>query len=331
MREQDGVDKKNVMIHKVKKERGVDGDNGSIQSYTTILNEIVKNPDLSFKATGLALYILSFSPFWGLNGKHLASLKKEDRYAVDSAIQELKAQGYLHIQYDVRNEKGQFNGGKWEFFEDRKMNPYFENPKAGNPNTGNPSYKTKNNKGFESKDSNNSKTGENKKPYRKECKNLWQFLVNESHKFGVQLIDDPTSHLQKACMSLPPDTIKNFYYDALFQNATKAEIDFIQVFHKMKMWNNKHQVKTMPNIAAALYNTFGFISSSEQFMEIDEWLESDYCNPKQIMNAIKRMRLNEINFIWNNFKKYVRDEEQLLKDQSKWFSDKRNRQGNRSH
>ena len=56
-------------------------------------------------------------------------------------------------------------------------------------------------------------------------------------------------------------------------------------------------------------------------MDLDKWMESEYCHPKQIMNAISKMRYSSKIFTWEQFENFVQREEQLQKDKAKQFSD----------
>ena len=220
-----------IRIHKVNKMQE------EVRPYTTILNDLMKKPELSYKALGLAGFILSHDPYWKINPTYLASRKKDARSSVDSGLKELKKHGYLQITY-LRNNKGHFDGELWEFFEDPNLNPHFNKPNLAFPLSGNGTYKKKNNKELESKDSSKSKADKGNKQYQAEkqykAKNLWERLVNQSTIFGMQLIDNPSSMFQKSCETLQPDVIDYFQYELLFNTFSKDETVFIEVFHTKK-------------------------------------------------------------------------------------------------
>ena len=102
-------------------------------NFTTISNEILKNKDISLKAKGLHITVMSLPDDWNFTVKGIASLLKEGEEAVRSAIKELMKYGYVFYK------KNKDDQGRWEhcyiFFQE---NPDMENPDMENPDMENP-------------------------------------------------------------------------------------------------------------------------------------------------------------------------------------------------
>lgn len=65
------------------------------RDFTVIANSTLRDPDLSFRATGMLSYLLTQCDGWDINGRVLAGAKKEGRDAVYATLAELEAMGYL--------------------------------------------------------------------------------------------------------------------------------------------------------------------------------------------------------------------------------------------
>lgn len=65
------------------------------QTYTAIDNEALRDPSLSWRATGLLAYLLSLPEGWTIRGSDLANRKTDGRTAVQTTMAELEAAGYL--------------------------------------------------------------------------------------------------------------------------------------------------------------------------------------------------------------------------------------------
>jgi hypothetical protein len=73
--------------------------------FVLVRNEVARDPRLSFRARGLLVSILSRPDNWETNSTQLAREAKEGRDAIRSALNELKAAGYL-VHTKRRDEKG---------------------------------------------------------------------------------------------------------------------------------------------------------------------------------------------------------------------------------
>ena len=76
-------------------------------NYTKMSNYHLKDKNLSLKAKGLFSIILSLPDNWQFSNEGLCSLCKEGKMAVDSAIKELKDNGYLKL-IRKQNSLGKF-------------------------------------------------------------------------------------------------------------------------------------------------------------------------------------------------------------------------------
>ncbi len=66
--------------------------------YTMIDNKYLENKNLSLKAKGLLTLMLSLPDTWKFNINGICLLCKENSYAINNAIKELKDNGYLEIE-----------------------------------------------------------------------------------------------------------------------------------------------------------------------------------------------------------------------------------------
>ena len=73
--------------------------------FTCIENDTIKDPDLSWKATGLLVYLLSLPADWSVNNSDLQQRKIDGVGAVKSAMKELQRAGYV-IREKERSDDG---------------------------------------------------------------------------------------------------------------------------------------------------------------------------------------------------------------------------------
>ena len=112
--------------------------------FTAIDNETLRDPDLSLKARGLLVTCLSLPPDWSFSVRGLVAACKDGRAAIESALKELEAAGYLRrSRIQEHNENGTFGGTLYTFFEVRQTQPCAENPHtvdapSASPCAGNP-------------------------------------------------------------------------------------------------------------------------------------------------------------------------------------------------
>jgi len=100
-------------------------------------NQLLNNPDVSFRAKGLYAFINSKPQDWDFSVESIANQNKEGKDSIRVAIKELEANGYL-VRQKFKDSLGQFHT-EYLLIE----NPTAENPTAGNTDGGKPiqSYK----------------------------------------------------------------------------------------------------------------------------------------------------------------------------------------------
>lgn len=115
---------------------------GAERDFTILRNEAIRDERLSWKATGLLVYIISLPEDWRLYLSDLAKRKRDGRDATRAGLAELEAAGYLDIEH-VR-EGGRFVETVWQVRDvpvrggDDAEKPYSENPNTENPDTEKP-------------------------------------------------------------------------------------------------------------------------------------------------------------------------------------------------
>ena len=106
-------------------------------NYTIMSNHHFKEKKMSLKAKGLLSLMLSLPDDWDYSVNGLATLSKDGRESVMSALKELEEFGYLK-RTRITNEKGHFKGYDYDIFEcPQNMQPKTENPTTEKPKTEN--------------------------------------------------------------------------------------------------------------------------------------------------------------------------------------------------
>ena len=83
------------------------------KNFTVLSNSLLRDKRLSFKARGLGAYLYCLPEEWEFSVSGIvADGGKDGRDAVESAVHELEAAGYL-VREKGRRELGQFSGGTW--------------------------------------------------------------------------------------------------------------------------------------------------------------------------------------------------------------------------
>ena len=108
------------------------------KDFSVISNIHLKDKDMSLKAKGLQSVMLSLPEDWDYSIVGLASLSKDGKDSVMSALNELESLGYLK-RNRVIDEKGRFAGYDYDIYETpQTAEPYTENPNTDKPHTENP-------------------------------------------------------------------------------------------------------------------------------------------------------------------------------------------------
>jgi len=78
-------------------------------AFTVVQNRVIEDHRISFKATGILIYLLSKPDDWRTSTAHLARAKKEKIDAIRTAMTELEEAGY------VKRRRYQDKAGRWQF------------------------------------------------------------------------------------------------------------------------------------------------------------------------------------------------------------------------
>lgn len=115
-------------------------------NYSTISLTALHDRRLSLKAKGLHTYLISRPPGWKIQKADLLNRTRTGRDALNTAISELKNNGYLKM-HRSKDIKGKFEGWDWEVYEEPQTLETSEiKPKYGksvlrkNCKTGNPHH-----------------------------------------------------------------------------------------------------------------------------------------------------------------------------------------------
>jgi DNA-binding transcriptional MocR family regulator len=102
------------------------------QSYGVIPNNVLNNPNISFKAKGLFAYLQAKPANWNVSSRRICKETKDGRDSILSAMKELEMNGYL-VRVQEKNKAGQW---EWEHvlsaFPPEKGSPRPENPVLDN-------------------------------------------------------------------------------------------------------------------------------------------------------------------------------------------------------
>ena len=120
------------------------------QNYTTMSNYHLQDTRLTLKAIGLLSKILSLPDDWDYTVAGLASICKEGKDAVRSALEELETAGYIERR-QTHAADGSFAGNEYIVYESPadvrsplSGFPSTDKPSTGNPLTGNPTEQNTN-------------------------------------------------------------------------------------------------------------------------------------------------------------------------------------------
>lgn len=84
--------------------------------FTTVANDTVRDPSISFKAKGILFLLLSCSDNWSFTEAWIATRSTDGLTAIKSALHELENAHYLK-RYRLRNEDGTLGEGVYEVYE----------------------------------------------------------------------------------------------------------------------------------------------------------------------------------------------------------------------
>ena len=86
------------------------------KNFTTISNHLIYNTDLSFKAKGLLIYMISRPENWIFYETEIAKNSRDGLSSIRSGIQELITQGYI-VRHRIRLQDGTFKGSEYWIYD----------------------------------------------------------------------------------------------------------------------------------------------------------------------------------------------------------------------
>lgn len=105
------------------------------RNFTQIPNEWVRDERLSLKARGLLTMLMSHDEGYTVTYKSLAATNKEGLAAIETAVRELKEQGYLDV-VKSRGRNGRIEGWIWELTDPVEVRKRRSVPLIGFPESG---------------------------------------------------------------------------------------------------------------------------------------------------------------------------------------------------
>lgn len=105
-------------------------------NFTVMSNYHFKEKKMSLKAKGLLSLMLSLPDDWDYSIAGLATLSKDGKDSIMSALSELEKFGYL-ARTRLTNDKGQFAGVEYNIYEQPQEKPIAEKPNQDNENAEN--------------------------------------------------------------------------------------------------------------------------------------------------------------------------------------------------
>ncbi len=87
------------------------------ETFTVISNQAINDTQISDKALGTLVRLLSKPDNWNLNINYMVKTGKQGRTAIRSSIAELEKAGYIHRQM-VRTKSGRITGTEYHVYED---------------------------------------------------------------------------------------------------------------------------------------------------------------------------------------------------------------------
>lgn len=200
-------------------------------NYTIMSNHHFKEKKMSLKAKGLLSLMLSLPDDWDYSINGLATLSKDGKDSVMSALKELEAFGYL-IRTRLTDERGRFAGYDYDIFEEPKSAPYSEIPKTENSDTENPPQ-------LNTKASRTKKTNLDKKDKRQEPNYFSKVLIDNDYIQDSELFMDQY----------------NFMFDKL-EEEYGFEIVRSCIYYFFKRWTGYDEQGNQ------ILNKFGYLKAS---------------------------------------------------------------------
>ena len=161
-------------------------------NFTTIHNKLITDNNISLKAKGIMLYMLSKPVGWNYNPKDIANNSKDGLESVYSGLKELIEAKYISrrknkdgtVDYFVFEDNSENNIIDYSIQKPNCEKPDMEKPNQGNPNKGKP------NQGFADvliiKDSNNTEYNKKELSNKENIKEIEEVVNHLNEKAGTK-------------------------------------------------------------------------------------------------------------------------------------------------
>lgn len=190
------------------------------RNFTTVPNDIVRDPRLSWKALGLLIFMLSVPDNFRFYLAHLSSLKPTGRDGTRAGLKELEMAGYLVIRRE--RQAGRFSQVFWDLTDSppggipqpskspRSENPNTVKPTAVLPNSEKPTLLRTNNKQELKKQ--RTTTTVNANTVSQKCPEHTDFGSNEIH-WPSEVEVELRPHCKKILSACPADQKQLVLYE----------------------------------------------------------------------------------------------------------------------
>lgn len=214
-------------------------------NFTTVNNDFLHDVNLSWKAKGMIVYIMSLPADWDLNVSDLKNRSKDGRDATAGGLRELIDNNYCR-RVRSREKGGTFTGYDYEV-SDVKFEPQTENPVMGQPQTENPSLE---NPGTENPITENPE----------------QVNTNSNNKTFIQNTNSSVTPHNDA--SLFPEIDKQKIEEQKRLEAEKLEKE--EEKKRVSLFRNSEVFKTVNfDVSPADYSNFEKCFSGDEYKQID--------------------------------------------------------------
>lgn len=230
-------------------------------NFTTVSNDFLQDVNLSWKAKGMIVYILSLPPGWVLNIPDLKNRSKDGRDSTAAGLRELMENGYCR-RSTLRSEGGTFGGYDYEVSDIKEFepeqpeteNPSTVQPKTENPKTENPSTdkpETENPElinTYSNKDSIIPNTNSNKAAQNEFSASLFpepEIVKSEKEKEKKTLFRN--SDIYKMVEFNEKGGGDYSKFEACFNTPEFAPVDLVYYFHCVADWSDQKNMKRTKN------------------------------------------------------------------------------------
>lgn len=236
-------------------------------NYTVMSNYHFKDKSISLKAKGLLSQMLSLPEDWDYTLSGLATINKEGKDAIRSAINELEKAGYVYRRqrYD---SKGQFSHNEYFVFEypdeiqkhiipplsetPSSENPTTDNPSADNPTTENPTQLNTNIQNTNQQNTYSINSSSINYAQMIEERRRWKELIEERLEYdllrnqkGMELLDVAINAMVSViCSQNPKIKIRGDEYEQSYVKEKFLSLDEYHVTYALDVYDdNKAHVK----------------------------------------------------------------------------------------